>query len=156
MNSATFGMIIYFPKHFECCPRIRIYVLVPPLLIYALNNRFWISWCWKFYETKLTEKTKKENWIQLVTLLSVISSRTRIEWCSLHSHVPSLHEEHVRMHFLLFGQLQMYCWYLYFSVKILLKLYSVAWVGAVSNMCDIYIFWYFLDFHMSSNSCMSY
>ena len=34
----------------------------------------------------------------------------------------------------------MCCWYLYFSVKIPFLLYSIAWVGAVSNMCDNCLF----------------
>ena len=35
-------------------------------------------------------------------------------------------------------------------------LYSVAWVGAVSNMCNIFLFMVFLEFHMSSHSYSSF
>ena len=38
--------------------------------------------------------------------------------------------------FSFFGQRQIYCWYLYFDVQTPYLLYSVAWVGAISNMCD--------------------
>ena len=40
LNSATFGITIYWPKMmFECIPRIQIDVLRPPILIYASKNR---------------------------------------------------------------------------------------------------------------------
>ena len=34
----------------------------------------------------------------------------------------------------------MYCWYLYFSVKTIFSFYLVAWVGAVSNVRDNFLF----------------
>ena len=34
----------------------------------------------------------------------------------------------------------MYCWYLYIFLQTLFLLYSVAWVSAVSNICDICLF----------------
>ena len=44
LNSATIGIKIYWPKMmFECCPRIQIDALRPPLLIYALKTRTEIS-----------------------------------------------------------------------------------------------------------------
>ena len=81
---------------------------------------------------------ENKNLTQLFILLPVTSPITYIGWCSLYSHVPRLNKQHVRMRFLQFGQRQMYCWYLYFSVKTLFLLYSVAWMGEVSNMCDIF------------------
>ena len=40
LNSATFGMKIYWPKMmFECCLMIQIDALRPPILIYASKNR---------------------------------------------------------------------------------------------------------------------
>ena len=44
LNSATFGMNIHWPKMmFQCCPRIQMDVLRPPLLIYVSKNRILIS-----------------------------------------------------------------------------------------------------------------
>ena len=66
--------------------------------------------------------------------------RTCTGWCSLHNHITKLNVQHVCTFFLQFCKNQMYCWYICFDVQILLLLYSVAWVGAVSNMCDICLY----------------
>ena len=42
LNSAASGMQTYWPKMmFECCPKIHIYALRPPLLIYASKLEFY-------------------------------------------------------------------------------------------------------------------
>ena len=73
-----------------------------------------------FMKLSWQKKRKNKNWIQLVEILPITSSRTCIGQCYLHRHVPRIEDQHVCMRFLQFGQCQMYCWYLYFSVKTLI------------------------------------
>ena len=99
-------------------------------------NNLILTISWKSWQ----KKRKNKNRIQIIKMSPVASSIICIGWCYFHGYVPRLNEEHVFMRFLKFLQQQMYCSYLYFSMQNLFKLYLVAWVDEISNMCDIYLF----------------
>ena len=118
LNPATFWMKISWPKMmFQCFPSVQIYDIRPPILIYAPKTRIWTNSYWQFMELSWQKNRENENLIRIITLPPITSPRKSIGWCSLHSHVLRLHDTHVHMRSLQFGQWQMYCWYLCLAVK---------------------------------------
>ena len=77
--------------------------------------------------------------IQIVTLSPLQLSITCIEWCSLHSHIPKIYEQHLCIRFYVWPTADVLLVFI-FLVQTLFLSYSVSWVVEFSNMCDIFLF----------------